>query len=104
VAQWDVYQNPSARLRDELPYLVQVQSDLLKALTTRLVVPLARSAPGRGLPARLSPTVDVDGETLVLLPQESGAIDMAALRLPVATLKTDAHRIVDALDAVISGI
>jgi toxin CcdB len=104
MAQWDVYANPSARLRDELPYLVLIQSDLLDALATRFVIPLARGVPARGLPARLSPRFEVAGESLLLLPQEAGPIDAHALRRSVASLKKEAHRIVDALDAVVSGL
>ena len=40
MAQWDVYPNPVVRARDEIPYLVVLQSDLLDALPTRLVAPL----------------------------------------------------------------
>ncbi|MDO8318030.1 CcdB family protein [Rhodoferax sp.] len=39
--QFDVYANPSPRMRDVYPYVVDVQSDLLSALATRMVVPLA---------------------------------------------------------------
>ena len=43
VAQYDIYPNPSARSRDEIPYVVDVQSDLLAELRTRLVMPLSRT-------------------------------------------------------------
>jgi toxin CcdB len=39
--QFDVYPNPSPRMRAVYPYLVDVQSDLLSSLATRMVVPLA---------------------------------------------------------------
>ena len=39
--QYDVYPNPSPRMRHEYPYLVDIQSDLLSSLATRMVVPLA---------------------------------------------------------------
>ncbi len=105
MAQWDVHSNPSARTRADLPYLVVVQSDLLASLSTRFVVPLARSrAAPAGLPRSLAPVFEVAGEALFLLPQEAGAIDFRLLRQPVASLRSESHRIVEALDAVISGI
>jgi toxin CcdB len=105
VAQWDVYLNPSPRQRPEVPYLVVVQSDLLDVLLTRLVVPLARPLPGRAaLPSRMSPQFDVQGEPVLLLPQEAGPIAARLLKDLVGTLRPDFHRIVDALDAVISGL
>lgn len=39
--QYDVYPNPSPRMRDVYPYVLEVQSDLLNALATRMVVPLS---------------------------------------------------------------
>lgn len=39
--QFDVHENPSPRMRDAYPYVVDVQSDLLSSLATRMVVPLA---------------------------------------------------------------
>lgn len=39
--QFDVYENPSARMRDQHPYVVDVQSNLFNSLAARMVVPLA---------------------------------------------------------------
>jgi toxin CcdB len=104
MAQWDVYPNPSARLRDEMPYLVDLQSNLLDALPTRLVAPLVRSrlAPD-GLPHALCPSFNIDGVTLVLLPHEAGPIEARHLRRRNSSLRARAHDIVGALDAVVSG-
>lgn len=105
MAQWDVYPNPSARLRAEIPYLVDLQSDLLRGLPTRLVAPLARErTTAAALPRRLSPTFVVDDAEVALLPQESGPIDAQLLKRPVGSLRDQAHRIIDALDAVLSGV
>jgi toxin CcdB len=105
VAQWDVYANPGARLRDEIPYLVNLQSDLLSDLGTRLVAPLARTRiEAKSLPSRLCPAFVIDGVPVVLLPQEAGPIDMRLLKRPVTSLRSDAHEIVAAIDAVLSGL
>jgi toxin CcdB len=105
MAQWDVYENPSPRVRDEIPYLVDIQSGLLSGLRTRFVVPLAAQAvQPAGLPRRLIPLFEIEGRTLRLVPHEAGVIDATLLRKPVATLRDDRSRISDALDAVISGV
>ena len=44
MAQWDVYANASAASRAEVPYFVDVQSDLLRGVPTRFVMPLMRQA------------------------------------------------------------
>ena len=105
MAQWDVYPNPSPRQRGEVPYLVVLQSDLLDVLSTRWVAPLVRPLGGHAqLPERLSPVLEVRGEPMLLLPQEAGPITARLLREPVANLRSESHRIVAALDAVISGL
>ncbi len=105
MAQWDVYPNPSARLRDEIPFLVDLQSDMLNGLPMRLVAPLARTRiPGTALPRRLCPVFTIEGGEVVLLPHEAGAIDARLLKGRVASLRTHSHEIVDALDTVVSGV
>jgi toxin CcdB len=105
MAQWDVYANPVATSRADVPYIVDVQSDLLRGVPTRFVVPL--SAPRRrmsGLPPRLVPSFDIRGQSLQLLPQEAGALPARMLQTPVANLRAESHRIVDALDTVVAGV
>ena len=105
MAQWDVYANPSERTRGEIPYLVDLQSDLLSALASRLVAPLVRTRlKAGGLPRRLCPHLSVEGIDLVLLPQEAGAVEARLLKRPVGSLRTHSAAIIDALDAVVSGI
>lgn len=38
VAQFDVYLNPSPRSREEIPFVVDIQSDLLADLNARLAI------------------------------------------------------------------
>jgi toxin CcdB len=105
MAQWDVFTNPSSRMREQIPYVVVLQSDLLAALNTRMVAPLARNAPASpGIPARLMPMLQVGADQLVLLPHEAAPIDARSLRQPVASLREESHRIIDALDTVVSGV
>ena len=105
VAQWDVYPNPSARLREEIPFLIDLQSDLLSGLDTRLVAPLARTrVSAAALPRRLCPAFTIGGLAVVLLPQESGPVSARLLKRRVESLRAHAHDIVAALDAVSSGV
>ncbi len=105
MAQWDVFENPSPRMREALPYVVVVQSDLLGGLGTRLVAPLARHLSTQpGITRRLSPTLNVQGEPVVLVAHECAPVDARALRQPVTSVRTQSHLIIDALDAVLSGV
>ena len=105
MAQWDVYLNPVARARDQIPYLVVLQSDLLDDLPTPWVAPLSRSrVDAPTLPRRLAPDFLIVGERLVLKPHETGPLTARSLGKPVANLRTDAQRIIDELDAVVGGV
>ena len=103
--QYDVYANPSARSVHTHPYLVDIQSDLLSGLATRMVVPLAVTSIDQGaIPQRLCPTLAVAGKDYMLLPYQAAPLLKAQLKKKVASLRDHAHAIVGALDAVISGI
>lgn len=103
--QYDVYPNPSPRMRDVYPYVVDVQSDLLKSLPTRMVMPLALThLPPDSLPTRLCPMVLVQGARLMLVPFEAAPLDKRLLKKKLASLRERSHDIVAAMDAVVSGI
>ena len=105
MAQFDVYANPSPRSRDWVPWVVDVQSNLLSALPTRLVMPLTRL--GLDLihtPRRLAPQFLVQGERLALHAQSAASLDARLLRKPLVSLAAHAGEIRDAMDAVLSGI
>ncbi|MDP1899111.1 MAG: CcdB family protein [Rubrivivax sp.] len=105
MAQYDAYPNPTLAQREAFPYFVVLQSDQLAQFSTRLVMPLARSAlPPDALPRRLSQSVQVRGERLFLAPQLCAALPERLLRKPVASLRDSAMAFVDALDAVVSGV
>ena len=105
MAQYDVYPNPTAAQREAFPYFVVLQSDQLAQFSTRLVMPLARApVPAGVLPRRLSQTVQVAGERLMLAPQLCAALPERLLRKPVVSLRASAATFTDALDAVLSGV
>jgi toxin CcdB len=105
MAQFDVYVNPTPAARAGFPYLVDLQSAQLRELPTRLVMPLQRLArPPAGLPRRLVQTVTIAGESLYLAAHQCAAMPARALRKPVANLGALRIGVLDALDAVLSGV
>lgn len=104
MAQFDVYANPHPASRQSVPYLVDVQSPLIDALNTRLVMPLSRIGIGRTrLPANLCPTIEIAGEPLSLMPHLAAPVVARLLADPVTSVAGHASEIVGALDAVASG-
>lgn len=105
MAQYDVYPNPTPAARQGFPYLVDLQSAQLNRLPTRLVMPLQRlPRVPEGLPRRLVQTVEVDGEALYLAAHQCAAVPVGMLRRRVATVAGQVAIVIDALDAVVSGV
>lgn len=103
--QFDIYANPHPGSRGAVPYVVDVQSGLIDALPTRLVMPLSRvGARQARLPLNLCPVVEVDNEPLTLMPHLAAPVDKRLLRSPVSSIAHRAHEVGAALDAVTSGI
>lgn len=105
MAQFDVHVNPTPAARSGFPYLVELQSDQLRHLPSRLVMPLQRlpRAPA-GLPRRLAQTVTVSGESLYLAAHQCAAMPAKLLRRPTGNLTDQRAAVLDALDAVVSGV
>lgn len=104
MAQFDVYANPNAAQREAFPYFVVLQSDQLREYSTRLAMPLTRASTASASPRRLSQAVFVNGERLYLAPHLTAALPSTVLRRPVESLREASAVLIDALDAVISGV
>jgi len=96
VARFDVY-----RIGGGL--VVDVQTDLLYGLMTRLVAPLVPMS-GGPLPAgRPNPILEVHGEIYALHPQLMAAVPDRLLSKPIDNLKRHHDRIASALDMIFLG-
>ena len=103
--QFDVYRNANPASRARIPYLLDVQSDLLEPLATRIVVPLCKPELLSGKPAeRLNPAFQIGGRKLLMLTPEVAGVPRKALGEPVASLATERAAIIAALDLAITGI
>ena len=80
-------------MRDVYPYVVDVQSDLLSSLATRMVVPLAITGlAATDLPRRLCPVMTVKGQSLLLVPYEAAPLDKRLLKKKWLPCMTDFTR------------
>jgi toxin CcdB len=104
MAQYDVFNNPSSSAADGIPYVVVIQSDLLEALATRLVVPLALLDVAIKVPTALCPVILVSGERLHALAHYAAPLPAKVLRRPVDNVAAQASALVSAMDVVLSGI
>ena len=98
MARFDVYANP-----DDGGWLLDLQSDLLEGLNTRIVVPLM-SVENAPTPARrLNPLFEIGGKRVVMVTQFLAAVPVSILRSPRANLSAHHSAIVDAIDMVFQG-
>ena len=105
MAQFDVYRNPNPATAKNIPYLLDVQSDLLSHLVTRVVVPLSRLDVVGGKAAQfLNPVFEFMGGQVVLLTQEMAGIPAKPLGKAVANLEGNRAEVIRALDVVFSGV
>ena len=103
--QFDIYENPSPRMRDVYPFVVDVQSNLLSALATRMVVPLAvTSLSAKDLPQRMCPIITFNNKPLMLVPFEAAPLDKRLLRIEIASVLERSYEIIAAMDSVLRGI
>jgi len=104
MTQCCVYRNPSRQTRARVPYLLDVQADLLSALATRVVVPLVRLKFLQASLTQLHPRFEIEGQTLVMATAELAAIPAKILAEPVDDLSDKRSMIVAAIDCLLAGI
>ncbi len=104
MAQFSVYKNPNRRSNADVPFLLDVQSDFLSLLATRVVVPLYRlEALARKPMARLTPAVRFQGKNLVAVVPELAGVPLQGLGKSVGELPQARSEILNAVDMVMTG-
>lgn len=96
--RFDVHARP-----DGPGYLLDVQSDHLYALPTRMVVPLLPEA-GSLPPIRdLNPILELEGERMTMMTHYMAAVPHRLLGRPVGSLLGQSDDITRALDILLTG-
>jgi toxin CcdB len=101
MAQFDVHRN-TGKHRDDIPYVVLVQSSLYDNYGRRVVVPLVKkSVLGKISNSRFNPAFKIEKVQVVLHPLEIVSIPNASLGEYVVSLSEEGGRIIDALDELL---
>lgn len=101
MSQFQVYRNPRPS-RDRVPYLLDVQSDVV-SIDSRLVVPLVlQRAFGTRLP-RLNPTFKIGGAAVVMSTADLAGVPARDLRDYVADFTGKRGEIIAAIDFLLTG-
>lgn len=100
MAQFDIYRNTNPASSQEIPYLIDIQAELLNHLSTRMVIPLS----SRAKPIKhLNPVFKIDNKEVVLMTQEMAGIEQSTLGEKVISLSEYRSEIIGAIDFMISG-
>ncbi len=104
MARFDVYRNSGSQAA-AVPFLVEVQNDLLDPLETRVVIPLRRLSrfPTSQLPSRLAPVFEIDGISCLLETPKIAAVPARILKTRVVSLQAQQLAITAALDFLFQG-
>ena len=104
MAQFAVYKNKNSRTRSAFPYLVDVQSDLLESLQSRVVVPLTRAAALTKKPvSHLTPVMNFDGEPYLLMTPQLAGIARSELGAEAGALTDQRQTILGAIEFLLTG-
>ncbi|UFM64124.1 CcdB family protein [Paracoccus sp. MA] len=98
MARFDLYRNP-----DQGGYLLDVQSDLLSDLNTRIVVPLMPRDHAPRPATILNPVFDIHEIPHVMATQFLSAVPTSLLRRPAGTLARQSEVVTRALDFLYQG-
>lgn len=101
MAQFDVFKNPRGGM---YPLLLDVQTDVLGSLSTRIVVPLVLVKKYGKPITRLHPTATIRGAAYVLKFHDLAAVPAIVLVRPVDSLAHRRVELIAALDLLFTGV
>ena len=101
MGRFDIYKNPGKNTVN-IPYLVDVQSNVISGLGTRLVIPLRplEGFSSSALPGDLFPVIEVDGIDYFFDTPQMGAIRSNDLKVKAGSAMMHQFDIQTALDRV----
>jgi toxin CcdB len=103
MAQFDVYENQNPESKESIPYLLDLQADLLENLSTRVVVPLVTVAAMGKAAKYLNPQFKIKRTTVIMSTAELAGVDLHVLGNKVCSLREHRFEIIAALDFLFTG-
>ncbi|WP_104401806.1 CcdB family protein [Vibrio penaeicida] len=103
--QFTLYKNNDKSTATAYPYFVDVQSELVNSLNTRLVIPLTPiELLEKKVPSHLCPIIHIDEGDFVILTHQMASVPVGILATPVNEISTFRNEIIAAIDFLITGI
>ncbi|MGU5542565.1 CcdB family protein [Aeromonas hydrophila] len=87
------------------PYLLDVQSDIIGELNTRMVIPLFPLEAFHGRPPeRLNPVISIEGERYVVMTHEMAGVRLSQLGEEVTSVQDHRQTIKNSVDFLLDGV
>ena len=100
MAQFDVYKNENELTNQKVPYLLDVQNDILDSINTRVVIPLVKDKNDfRGLTKEFV----IENQKVYLTTSQMGAVHKNELKNKVISLENQKEEIKNSIDFLIYG-
>jgi toxin CcdB len=103
MSQYDVYKNANEETNETVPYLLDVQSELLEKLATRVVVPLVTATVMGKTIQHLNPTFRFGNVAVCMSTAELAGVPVRFLGKKAGSLKNRRDEIIAALDFLFTG-
>jgi len=105
MGQYTLYKNENKNTKTAYPYFVNVQSDLLDELNSRIVIPLSPLKSLKNTNAKkLCPIIEIDDNSFVLLTHQLISVPKSLLKKETASLEKYRDEILGAIDLLLTGI
>ncbi len=105
MAQFWVYENTNRTTKQRVPYLLDIQSDLLNDLQTTVVIPLGLKATiDKAAMTRLCPLLEIEEREFVALTSQLAGVERRVLGKEIGDFSHYRTDIIAAVDFLISGI
>ena len=105
MSQFTLYRNENKNTKKTYPFFVNVQSDLLDELNSRIVIPLSPyEALDNKNVKKLCPIIELDEGNFVLLAHQITSVPNSLLKKEVTSLEKHRYEILAAVDLLLTGI
>lgn len=99
MAQFDIYENIGHN-KEQIPFVIDIQNDILSDINTRVVVPLGLNKPYN---KNINPKFTINNKELTMMTTKIATIPLNALGDKIGTLEDKRTEILNALDFLITG-
>jgi len=103
--QYPLYKNENKSSKKIYPFFVDVQSDLLEDLNSRVVIPLSLNKATNNTNAKsLCPVFEIEGKNYILLTHQMTSVPFSLLKKKAGSLEKHRYEILGAIDILLTGI